>query len=104
MKALGRLKEVDALTKALDHALEGDGRVVLMPGDAGIGKTRLADQLAATAGGRGALTLWGRCRDSAGIPPFWPWVQVVRQIRNSIDGDTLARLTRQDDSSATAPG
>src|SRR5262245_24149157 len=51
----------------------------MLAGDAGIGKTRLAEQVAAHATARGARVAWGRCWES-GAPAFWPWVQVVRAI------------------------
>ena len=56
----------------------GRGGVVLVAGEPGIGKTRLAEELAARATVRGAVVLWGRCWEEAGAPAFWPGVQVVR--------------------------
>jgi DNA-binding CsgD family transcriptional regulator len=70
--------ELAALTADLDAAVGGHGGVVLVVGEPGIGKTRLAEELAARAIGRGAVVLWGRCWEGAGAPSFWPWVQVVR--------------------------
>jgi DNA-binding CsgD family transcriptional regulator len=75
---VGRVGELAALTADLDAAVGGHGGVVLVVGEPGIGKTRLAEELAARAIGRGAVVLWGRCWEGAGAPSFWPWVQVVR--------------------------
>ena len=75
---VGRAGELAALTADLDAAIGGRGGVVLVAGEPGIGKTRLAEELAARATGRGAVVLWGRCWEGAGAPSFWPWVQVVR--------------------------
>jgi DNA-binding CsgD family transcriptional regulator len=75
---VGREVELAALTADLDAALGGRGGVVLLAGEPGIGKTRLAEQLAAIATARGALVLWGRCWEGEGAPAFWPWIQVVR--------------------------
>jgi DNA-binding CsgD family transcriptional regulator len=75
---VGREGELGALTADLDAALAGHGGLVLLAGEPGIGKTRLAEELAAAATSRGALVLWGRCWEGAGAPAFWPWVQVVR--------------------------
>ena len=75
---VGRAGELAALTADLDAAVGGHGGVVLVAGEPGIGKTRLAEELAARAAGRGAVVLWGRCWEGAGAPSFWPWVQVVR--------------------------
>ena len=75
---VGRAGELAALTADLDAAVGGRGGVVLVAGEPGIGKTRLAEELAARASGRGAVVLWGRCWEGAGAPAFWPWVQVIR--------------------------
>ena len=75
---VGRVGELAALTADLDAAVGGRGGVVLVVGEPGIGKTRLAEELAARATERGAVVLWGRCWEGAGAPSFWPWVQVVR--------------------------
>jgi len=75
---VGRAGELAALIADLDAAVGGRGGVVLVAGEPGIGKTRLAEELAARAMGRGAVVLWGRCWEGAGAPAFWPWVQVVR--------------------------
>jgi DNA-binding CsgD family transcriptional regulator len=75
---VGREAELAALTADLDAATGGRGGVVLLAGEPGIGKTRLAEELAAQATSRGVLVLWGRCWEGDGAPAFWPWVQVVR--------------------------
>jgi DNA-binding CsgD family transcriptional regulator len=75
---VGRAGELAALTADLDAAVGGQGGVVLVAGEPGIGKTRLSEELAARAAARGAVVLWGRCWEGPGAPSFWPWVQVVR--------------------------
>jgi DNA-binding CsgD family transcriptional regulator len=75
---VGRQAELGALQGALEDALAGRGRLVMLAGQAGIGKTRLAREFASHAGQHGALALWGRCHESAGAPPYWPWVQLLR--------------------------
>src|ERR1700756_5840526 len=68
---VGRAGELAALTADLDAAVGGRGGVVLVAGEPGIGKTRLAEELAARAIGRGAVVLWGRCWEGAGAPAVW---------------------------------
>jgi DNA-binding CsgD family transcriptional regulator len=86
---VGRDAELAALTADLDAALAGRGAVVLLAGEPGIGKTRLAEELAAQASARGALVLWGRCWEGEGAPAFWPWVQVVRAYVQAADPAAL---------------
>jgi ATP/maltotriose-dependent transcriptional regulator MalT len=77
---VGRHHEIDALCTAVDAARAGGGRLVLLAGEPGIGKTRTALELTAHATIRDALILWGRCHEQAGAPPYWPWVQVLRAM------------------------
>jgi DNA-binding CsgD family transcriptional regulator len=84
---VGRAGELAALTVDLDAAVAGRGGVVLLAGEPGIGKTRLAEELAARATARGVTVLWGRCWEGEGAPAFWPWVQVVRAYVQVQAGD-----------------
>ena len=59
-------------------AIDGHGSVVLVGGEAGIGKTTICDRLASDARGAGAVVSWGRCLEGDVAPPFGPWVQVLR--------------------------
>jgi DNA-binding CsgD family transcriptional regulator len=88
---VGREAELAALTADLDAAVGGHGGVVLVGGEPGIGKTRLAEELAAQATTRGAQVLWGRCWEGEGAPAFWPWVQVVRGYIQTVDSAALAQ-------------
>ena len=67
---------------ALDDAMSGQGRLVMLAGEPGIGKTRTAQELATLAEQRGAQVLWGRCYEEAGAPPYWPWVQSIGSFVN----------------------
>jgi class 3 adenylate cyclase/tetratricopeptide (TPR) repeat protein len=75
---VGRGPERAELGAALDSALGGQGRLVLVAGEAGIGKTRIAEELCAEARSREAPVAWGRCREGAGAPAYWPWRQALR--------------------------
>ena len=75
---VGRQTELELLSRGLTQAAEGAGRLYLISGEAGIGKTTLADELARRAAAAGSLPLWGRCWESGAAPPFWPWVQILR--------------------------
>jgi predicted ATPase len=75
---VGRARALAELDAALEAAASGQGSLVLVTGDPGIGKTRLAHELTVRARSRGALVLWGTCWEGGGAPAYWPWVQVIR--------------------------
>jgi predicted ATP-dependent serine protease len=62
---VGRQQQLGILNTALDDALSGQGRIALLAGEPGIGRTRTAQELSAYAGQRGALVLWGRCYEKS---------------------------------------
>src|SRR5262249_59702439 len=80
--------------RALDDALSGKGRLVMLSGEPGIGKTRTATELAADAERRGAQVLWGRCYEREGAPPYWPWVQAIRAYVDGRDPELLRAEVR----------
>lgn len=83
---IGREREFDELMAALDDMRAGRGRVVILSGEAGIGKTRLAEEAARRAIAAGAHVMWGRCWESGGAPAYWPWIQVLRESLRSLNG------------------
>ncbi len=64
---VGRQRELADLNGALDEALSGHGRLVMLVGEPGIGKTRLDQELASVAEDRGAEVLWGRCYEDQAL-------------------------------------
>ena len=86
---VGRETERVTLRAGLQGAFEGRGQLVLLSGEPGIGKTRLAEWLAVEAGEAGAKTLWGRCYEGEGAPAFWPWSQILRSVLSLTDADAL---------------
>ncbi|MGH7822736.1 MAG: AAA family ATPase [Candidatus Binatia bacterium] len=74
---VGRERELAALDAVLTEAIGGEGRLVVVTGEPGIGKTSLCDEVSRRARERGATVLWGRCWESGGAPPYWPWIQVL---------------------------
>ena len=87
---VGREPELADLRAATDEALAHHGRVVLVSGEPGIGKTRTAEELATYARMRGAKVHWGRCHEGDGAPAYWPWVQVIRSYAREADPVALA--------------
>jgi DNA-binding SARP family transcriptional activator len=86
---IGREAELALLDDALADALAGRGRLLLLSGEAGIGKSRLTDEAAARAKGLGVRVLWGRCWEAGGAPAFWPWVQALRSLVRDADPELL---------------
>jgi DNA-binding winged helix-turn-helix (wHTH) protein len=75
---VGRVDAMERLVGALHEASAGRGRLVLLTGEAGIGKTRCLSEFSLIARGLN-LGVWkGRCLEGGRGAAFWPWVQVVR--------------------------
>jgi DNA-binding SARP family transcriptional activator len=91
---VGRAAPLGRLQARLHDACRGRGAMVLIEGEAGVGKTRLAEELTTAAAARGMACAWGRAAETAGAPPFWPWVQVVRALpaEGGWHGNSLAEL------------
>jgi DNA-binding CsgD family transcriptional regulator/tetratricopeptide (TPR) repeat protein len=86
---VGRARELDVFRASFERMLAGRRQLVLISGEPGIGKTRCAEALADVAEDQGALVLWGRCREEAGAPPYWPWVQILRAYVQSSSLDEV---------------
>jgi DNA-binding CsgD family transcriptional regulator/tetratricopeptide (TPR) repeat protein len=86
---VGRQREMGKLKGVLEDALSGQGQLLMLVGEPGIGKTRTAQELAAYAETRGAQILWGWCYEEEGAPPFWPWVQLLRAYVQQRDPEQL---------------
>jgi signal transduction histidine kinase/tetratricopeptide (TPR) repeat protein len=89
---VGREREIGTLRDLFQEAAAGRGRLVLLSGDAGIGKTRTANELATYASSRGAEVLVGRCYEGGGAPAYWPWIQVLRAYIRGRDLTDLSTL------------
>jgi predicted ATPase len=89
---VGREDEIEMLGAGLDAAIAGrGGRLFLIGGEPGIGKSRLVDEFSNLARSSGARLLYGRCWEAGGAPTFWPWVQALRSYVVSEPPSTLRR-------------
>ncbi len=86
---VGRDGELAELLAGLDDVVAGSGRLFLLAGDPGIGKSRLAHEAAARARDRGFKVAWGRCWEAGGAPAYWPWVQSLRACVRGVGGEEL---------------
>jgi DNA-binding SARP family transcriptional activator len=89
---VGREDQLAALDAVLADARGGRGRVVLVAGEPGIGKTRLAEETARRGAAAEMQVAWGRCHEGDGAPALWPWAQVVRQLAADLAPEQLAAM------------
>ena len=75
---IGRERELAVLDRALAEPVPGHQRLVMVLGEAGIGKSRVLAEFRARALARDARVLLGRAYESAQIVPFAPWVDALR--------------------------
>ncbi|MCH8226060.1 MAG: ATP-binding protein [Chloroflexi bacterium] len=87
---VGRQREMAQLKAALDDAISGQGQLVMLAGEPGIGKTRTTQELAALAEDQGAKVLWGWCYEEGSLSlPYLPFVEALRAYVISRDPEDL---------------
>ena len=89
---LGRESLLAALHSGLDALGQGRGQCFLLAGDAGIGKTRLLEELAGEAVAQGIDVRQARCHEDQGAPAFWPWKRIVSGLCAERDGAAMSEL------------
>jgi eukaryotic-like serine/threonine-protein kinase len=90
-----RIEEIKSLKETVDKALQGEGGLVFLYGEAGIGKTRLARELAAYARLRGMQVLYGRCPAlfrMDGVPPYVIWKEIIKEYLDRSTPEQLYRV------------
>ena len=92
---VGRGVQLERLESGLARAQTGRGSICLLMGEPGLGKTRLAEALESSARETGVITAWGRCQAAEGVPPLWPFVQVLREIHGNELADEIARVVTE---------
>jgi DNA-binding CsgD family transcriptional regulator/tetratricopeptide (TPR) repeat protein len=87
---VGRAAELQALRAAIDRASSGEASTVLVSGEAGVGKSRLVEELIRTARGSGCLVLLGRCVDvGEGELAYAPIAGALRGLAAQVDPPEL---------------
>jgi DNA-binding SARP family transcriptional activator len=86
---VGRERELAELDAGLEDAFARRGRLFLLAGEPGIGKSWLSDELMTRARARGATVLVGRCWEAGGAPAYWPWIQSLRAYLGEVEPETL---------------
>ena len=91
------------LRQLVDDTLRGRGRLALVAGEAGVGKSRLVAEIGEEAQARGMRVLTGHCVEMSGTPPYLPYVEIIEQVisspRSSVAlrealGDVAAEIAR----------
>nr|MDQ6900501.1 AAA family ATPase [Candidatus Dormibacteraeota bacterium] len=77
---VGRSGDLEELAGLLRSAGQGRGALLLVSGDAGMGKTRFAEESTHIAEEAGLAVGWGQCVEPEGAPPYLPWTQALRQL------------------------
>jgi len=90
---VGRRDEMEQLKAALEGMLSGHGSLVMLVGEPGIGKSRLAREFTVYASLRGAQVLTGHCYEGEITVPYLPFVEALRQyVRGRSDAALLSEL------------
>jgi class 3 adenylate cyclase len=84
---IGRESEQARLRELWARSTEG-AQAAIVAGEGGIGKTRLASELALTVHGEGALVVYGRCDEGLAVP-YQPWVEALRPVARAVELDGL---------------
>jgi adenylate cyclase len=90
-----RTEEMNVLKEAVYRAVHGEGGLVLLHGEAGIGKTRLVRELGAYARSRGVQVLYGRCPAlfrMDGVPPYILWKEVIKDYLETCTPEQMYRV------------
>src|SRR5215510_10482604 len=86
---VGREAEMRRLVGALEAAHGGDSRTIVVTGDAGLGKTRMAVDVRRAAGERGTATMWGGCSEAELTLPYLPFLEAIGNHLAQADLDAL---------------
>jgi len=86
---VGREAERADLRRLLDQSIRGQGALVMIGGEPGVGKTRLAEEVLLEARQRGFLAWSGRCYEMEGAPPYIPFVEILESAARVIPQPAL---------------
>ncbi len=88
---VGRGRELERLVLAWQSTLAAGTRAVLIAGEPGVGKTRLAGEWSRNAYDQGAVVLYGRCDEDLGAP-YQPFAEALRSLVSCVDSNRLRNV------------
>lgn len=88
--SVGRASVLAELRQCVGEAQLGRGRLCVLMGEPGIGKTHVLSVLSEELTKAGAQVAWGFCRESGSTPPLYPWLQLLRRLFDAIPEDEVA--------------
>jgi predicted ATPase len=80
---IGRTRELEAAWNLLGRVSAGRGAMLVLAGEAGIGKTRLADEIAGRALQQGFTVAWARAWETGGAPAYFPWSELLLALQST---------------------
>src|SRR5215468_8897482 len=88
---VGRDEEMAKIAGLLHRAQAGEGALAMVVGEPGIGKTRLAVEVAELAQREGTRVLSGRCYEGEWAPPYGPFVEAIETYASAVTPEELRR-------------
>jgi len=89
---VGRESERAELRRLLEETIRGQGALVMIGGEPGVGKTRLAEELLLEARQRGVLAWTGHCYEMEGAPPYIPFVEMLEASARTVPPEALREV------------
>lgn len=90
---IGRERPLKLVQAEVDRTVDSHGGLVLVTGEAGVGKTTLVARVLGEAASRRALIASGACWEHDGAPGYWPWIQVLRSMQRELGPEGWAKAT-----------
>jgi class 3 adenylate cyclase len=92
---VGREAELQRVLRAVDAVAGGSGRLGLLAGEPGVGKTRLAQEVTLAVRNRGFLLATGRCYEAEAAVPFYPWLDALATLYAEAPAAVRAEVPRR---------
>jgi hypothetical protein len=89
---VGRIPPLRELAKSLDQARSGTGRTDIIEGEAGIGKTRLAEEHLSRAARSAAAVFRARCFEETARPELYPWTEILQRLVDTLGPEVIDAL------------